>query len=170
MTDSGHAFPSGDPFVVYPGEDLQPVESLCLGGCCTGGCRICALQLLESLTDRATVEALIERELGMRITFKRYPHQSRPLLRLREVVNRRIERCWRRCGSAKMRLSLPNRHYFAIPDSRWIHFIVITDTSESRLWLKFAATTSGDNDVQPDSLLQDAFPHRNSPLHRSAAC
>ena len=39
-----------------------------------------ALQLLESLTDRATVEALIERELGMRITFKRYPHQAGPLL------------------------------------------------------------------------------------------
>ena len=36
-----------------------------------------ALQLLESLTDRATVEALIERELGMRITFKRYPHRGR---------------------------------------------------------------------------------------------
>jgi hypothetical protein len=27
----------------------------------------------------------------MRITFKRYPHQARPLLRLREAVNRRIE-------------------------------------------------------------------------------
>ncbi|MCC4106259.1 DUF4091 domain-containing protein [Serratia ureilytica] len=25
VTDSGHAFLSGDPFVVYPGEDLQPI-------------------------------------------------------------------------------------------------------------------------------------------------
>lgn len=77
VTDSGHAFPSGDPFVVYPGEDLQPVESLRLRVLHQGLQDMRALQLLESLTDRATVEALIERELGMRITFKRYPHQSR---------------------------------------------------------------------------------------------
>lgn len=91
VTDSGHAFPSGDPFVVYPGEDLQPVESLRLRVLHQGLQDMRALQLLESLTDRATVEALIERELGMRITFKRYPHQAGPLLRLREAVNRRIE-------------------------------------------------------------------------------
>ena len=90
VTDSGHAFPSGDPFVVYPGEDLQPVESLRLRVLHQGLQDMRALQLLESLTDRATVEALIERELGMRITFKRYPHQAGPLLRLR-AVNRRIE-------------------------------------------------------------------------------
>ena len=76
VTDSGHAFPSGDPFVVYPGEDLQPVESLRLRVLHQGLQDMRALQLLESLTDRATVEALIERELGMRITFKRYPHQA----------------------------------------------------------------------------------------------
>jgi hypothetical protein len=50
-----------------------------------------ALQLLESLTDRATVEQLIDQALGMRITFKRYPHQASALLRLREQVNARIE-------------------------------------------------------------------------------
>ncbi len=91
VTDSGHAFPSGDPFVVYPGEDLQPVESLRLRVLHQGLQDMRALQLLERLTDRATVEGLIERELGMRITFKRYPHQAGPLLRLREAVNRRIE-------------------------------------------------------------------------------
>ncbi|MEN5282480.1 DUF4091 domain-containing protein [Serratia marcescens] len=91
VTDSGHAFPSGDPFVVYPGEDLQPVESLRLRVLHQGLQDMRALQLLESLTDRATVEALIESELGMRITFKRYPHQAGPLLRLRDAVNRRIE-------------------------------------------------------------------------------
>ncbi|WP_273876094.1 hypothetical protein, partial [Serratia marcescens] len=25
VNDSGHAFPSGDPFVAHPGEDLQPI-------------------------------------------------------------------------------------------------------------------------------------------------
>lgn len=91
MTDSGHAFPSGDPFVVYPGPELMPIESLRLRVFHQGLQDLRALQLLESLTDRATVEQLIEQELGMRITFKRYPHQASTLLRLREQVNARIE-------------------------------------------------------------------------------
>ncbi|KAA8998083.1 DUF4091 domain-containing protein [Affinibrenneria salicis] len=91
VTDSGNAFPSGDPFLVYPGEDLTPVESLRLKVLQAGLQDLRALRLLESLTDRATVLALIERELGMDITFKRYPHQAAPLLRLRERVNALIE-------------------------------------------------------------------------------
>ncbi|CAI0831931.1 Uncharacterised protein [Serratia quinivorans] len=91
VTDCRNAFPSGDAFVVYPGEDLTPVESLRLRVLHQGLQDMRALQLLESLTDRATVETLIEQQLGMDITFKRYPHQAEPLLRLREVVNQRIE-------------------------------------------------------------------------------
>jgi hypothetical protein len=91
VTDCRNAFPSGDAFVVYPGENLTPVESLRLRVLHQGLQDMRALQLLESLTDRNTVEALIEQELGMRITFKRYPHQAAPLLRLREAVNQRIE-------------------------------------------------------------------------------
>ncbi|TQI80594.1 uncharacterized protein DUF4091 [Serratia fonticola] len=91
VTDSGNAFPSGDPFVVYPGPDLMPLESLRLRVFHQGLQDLRALQLLESLTDRSTVEQLIEQALGMRITFKRYPHQASALLRLREAVNARIE-------------------------------------------------------------------------------
>jgi hypothetical protein len=91
VTDSGNAFPSGDPFVVYPGPDFMPIESLRLRVFHQGLQDLRALQLLESLTDRATVEQLIDQQLGMRITFKRYPHQASVLLRLREQVNARIE-------------------------------------------------------------------------------
>ncbi|GAK26922.1 DUF4091 domain-containing protein [Serratia liquefaciens] len=91
VTDCRNAFPSGDAFVVYPGENLTPVESLRLRVLHQGLQDMRALQLLESLTNRNRVEALIEQELGMRITFKRYPHQAAPLLRLREAVNQRIE-------------------------------------------------------------------------------
>lgn len=91
VTDSGNAFPSGDPFVVYPGPNFMPIESLRLRVFHQGLQDLRALQLLESLTDRATVEQLIDQELGMRITFKRYPHQASVLLRLREQVNARIE-------------------------------------------------------------------------------
>lgn len=91
VTDCRNAFPSGDAFVVYPGDNLEPVESLRLRVLHQGLQDMRALQLLESLTDRTAVEALIEQELGMRITFKRYPHQADPLLRLREAVNKRIE-------------------------------------------------------------------------------
>ncbi|CAI0827416.1 MAG: DUF4091 domain-containing protein [Serratia grimesii] len=91
VTDCRNAFPSGDAFVVYPGDNLEPVESLRLQVLHQGLQDMRALQLLESLTDRTTVEALIEQELGMRITFKSYPHQADPLLRLREAVNKRIE-------------------------------------------------------------------------------
>ncbi|MGO2368525.1 MAG: DUF4091 domain-containing protein [Serratia sp. (in: enterobacteria)] len=91
VTDCRNAFPSGDAFVVYPGDNREPVESLRLRVLHQGLQDMRALQLLESLTDRAAVEALIEQELGMRITFKHYPHQADPLLRLREAVNKRIE-------------------------------------------------------------------------------
>ncbi|MCG8707188.1 DUF4091 domain-containing protein [Brenneria sp. 4F2] len=91
VTDSGNAFPSGDPFLVYPGEDLAPVESLRLKVLQQGLQDLRALRLLESLTSREATLALIEQELGMDITFKRYPHQAEPLLRLRERVNATIE-------------------------------------------------------------------------------
>ncbi|MGA9619903.1 MAG: DUF4091 domain-containing protein, partial [Serratia proteamaculans] len=57
VTDCRNAFPSGDAFVVYPGENLTPMESLRLRVLHQGLQDMRALQLLESLTDRATVEA-----------------------------------------------------------------------------------------------------------------
>ena len=51
-----------------------------------------ALQLLEELTDRDTVIALLEDGLDTPITFKQYPHEASWLLSLREKCNQEIIR------------------------------------------------------------------------------
>ena len=49
-----------------------------------------ALQLLEQLTDRETVLALLEEGLEAPITFNSYPQEAAWLLSLREKCNRKI--------------------------------------------------------------------------------
>ncbi len=87
ITDGQGAFPSGDLFVVYPGQDYQPIESLRLMVLREALQDLRALQLLEALTSRDQVEALIAGLAGMRITFKQYPRQAEFLLELRKQVN-----------------------------------------------------------------------------------
>jgi len=90
ITDGQGAFPSGDLFVVYPGEDYEPIESLRLLVLREALQDLRALQLLETLTSREAVEALIDNLAGMHITFKQYPRQAEFLLTLREQVNQQI--------------------------------------------------------------------------------
>ncbi|GBU14529.1 hypothetical protein AwEntero_31300 [Enterobacterales bacterium] len=87
ITDGQGAFPSGDLFVVYPGEGYQPVESLRLMVLREALQDMRALQLLESLSSRQQVESLIEQQAGMRITFKQYPRDAQFLPELRQQVN-----------------------------------------------------------------------------------
>lgn len=87
ITDGQGAFPSGDLFVVYPGENYQPVESLRLMVLREALQDMRALQLLESQTSRQEVESLIEQLAGMRITFKQYPRDAQFLQELRYQVN-----------------------------------------------------------------------------------
>ena len=49
-----------------------------------------ALQLLESLTDKAYVMDLIEGSLGEPLTFRRYPKSDMYLIWLRNRVNEEI--------------------------------------------------------------------------------
>ncbi|MCS2149966.1 DUF4091 domain-containing protein [Scandinavium manionii] len=90
VTDGRGAFPSGDLFVVYPGKDFQPVESLRLMVLREAFQDLRALQLLESLTRREHVEQLITRLAGMQITFARYPRNAQFLQTLRYEVNQQI--------------------------------------------------------------------------------
>ncbi|WP_338031893.1 DUF4091 domain-containing protein [Cedecea colo] len=92
VTDGRGAFPSGDLFVVYPGKDYQPVESLRLMVLREAFQDIRALQLLESLTSREHVEQLIARLAGMSITFTSYPREAEFLLELRRQVNEQLTR------------------------------------------------------------------------------
>lgn len=92
VTDAGNAFPSGDPFLVYPGENGEPEESLRMMVHYEAMTDLRALEYLETLTDRAFVMDLIEGELAEPLTFKKYPKSDMYLITLRNRVNREISK------------------------------------------------------------------------------
>ena len=92
VTDAGNAFPSGDPFLVYPGADKQPEESIRMMVHYEALTDLRALELLESLSSREHVMELIEGELAEPLTFKKYPKSDMYLITLRNRVNKEIQR------------------------------------------------------------------------------
>lgn len=88
-TDADKHFPSGDSFLVYPGEN-GPIASLRAEVLLEGLQDMRALQLLEALEGREAVRRLIEDTTDSPLTFCSYPRDSRWLLGLREECNRRI--------------------------------------------------------------------------------
>jgi hypothetical protein len=89
VTDAGYAFPSGDAFVVYPGDD-GPLESLRLEVFYEALQDQRALNLLEELIGRDKVLSILEEGLDNPITFSSYPTDSQWLLGKREEINRTI--------------------------------------------------------------------------------
>lgn len=92
VTDAGAAFPAGDPFLVYPGEDGMPEESIRMMVHYEALTDLRALEYLETLTSREFVMELIEGELAEPLTFKRYPKSDMYLITLRNRVNKEIEK------------------------------------------------------------------------------
>ncbi len=91
LSQSGERWvPSGDAFVVYPGEDGKPLESLRLRVFHEAIQDIAALSLCEKLVGRERVTALIDEIAGGEVTLRSYPAESSYLLKLREEVNRLI--------------------------------------------------------------------------------
>lgn len=90
VTDAGGGFPSGDAFMVYPGADRKPEESLRMMVHSEALNDLRACKLLESLTDKEFVMELIEGELAEPLTFKRFPKSDMYLLQLRNRINREI--------------------------------------------------------------------------------
>ncbi len=91
VTDADDAFPSGDPFVVYPGSDGHPVPSLRELVFYDGLQDMRALQLLESLTSREAVLQFIEDRCGGQpLTLRQYPREAAWLLSFREALNRKL--------------------------------------------------------------------------------
>lgn len=86
VTDADQAFPSGDPFLVYPGPEGQPEESLRLMHMDQAMSDYCALTALEELAGREKVMEYIAQDLK----FDRYPREEDFLLDLRERVNEAI--------------------------------------------------------------------------------
>lgn len=90
VTDAGGAFPSGDAFMVYPGEDKKPEESIRMMVHNEALNDLRACKLLESLTDKAFVLDLIEGELSEPLTFKRFPKSDMYLIQMRNRINKEI--------------------------------------------------------------------------------
>lgn len=91
MTDAGGAFPSGDSFVVYPGEKGEALESLRLKVFYDGLEDLAALKLLESKIGREKVLEFIDKDLFKPLTFAEYPHENEWLLETREKINQMIK-------------------------------------------------------------------------------
>ena len=92
VTHADYAFPSGDPFLVYPGPDGAPLSSVRAEVQDDALLDLRALRLLEQLAGRAFVEELIYADAEMRpMTFRDYPRGAGYLLALRERVAAEIE-------------------------------------------------------------------------------
>ena len=90
ITDAGGSFPAGDSFMVYPGKNGKPLNSLRHLVFFDAFQDLRALRLLESLTAREYVLKLIEEGLDIPLSFKTYPHEQEWLLGLREKINKEI--------------------------------------------------------------------------------
>ncbi len=92
ITDAGGSFPAGDSYMVYPGKDGKPLNSLRHLVFNEAFQDLRALRLLESLTSRKYVLSLIEQGLDIPLSFQTYPHEQEWLLNLRKKVNKEIEK------------------------------------------------------------------------------
>ena len=92
MTDADGAFSAGDPFIVYPGENGEPLESIRYMVFRQGIQDMRALELLEELAGRDTVEAIIAEGLEEELTLTNYPRNNAYLHSLRQRVNEEIEK------------------------------------------------------------------------------
>lgn len=91
-TDAGSAFPSGDPFIVYPGPDGKPEESIRLMLMEEAMNDLRAMTLLEQLTDRETVLSCLEEKTYGELTFRSYPKSVAYLARVRANINSAIQK------------------------------------------------------------------------------
>lgn len=80
--DADDAFPAGDAFIVYPGENGEVVESMRLPLIEDAMLDVRLLEYLEELTDRETVMKLVEQNESFEIRFDEYPRGAEYLLNL----------------------------------------------------------------------------------------
>lgn len=94
VTDADCSLPSGDPFIVYPGQDGAPMESVRLMAMHAAMQDMRLLGLLEQLTSRDYVLALIDEGLPQPVAFDVYPRHGAYLIQLfdkvRHEINKRV--------------------------------------------------------------------------------
>ena len=90
--DGDCGYPAGDPFLVYPGKDGNPLSSIRAEVQDDALLDLRALRMLESLAGREFTTRLILETAGMeRITYTDYPRNSEFLLKLRQRVAEEID-------------------------------------------------------------------------------
>lgn len=89
VSDGGNAFSGGDPFVVYPGENLSPVCSLRLKVFFDAIQDMRALVALEKLTSKENVCSILDSD--GKITFNTYPHSEQWHFEKRSEINNAIK-------------------------------------------------------------------------------
>ncbi len=87
VTDAGGAFPAGDAFLVYPGADGTPEDSLRMMWMQEAMQDLRALRMLESIWGREQVVEFLLNAAGGRITVSQWPRNAEFLLNLRQQVN-----------------------------------------------------------------------------------
>ena len=90
VTDAGKAFPSGDPFLVYPAPDGTAYDSIRGMVLRQGLSDLRALTFLEEKIGREQVLRLLEREAGGSLSFRHYPRSAGFFDKLREEIYCRI--------------------------------------------------------------------------------
>jgi Glycoside hydrolase 123, catalytic domain len=92
VTDCDCAFPSGDAFLVYPGTDGKPEESIRLMVHYEAMTDIRACKLLEDLKGKEYVLQIIEDNQKQPITFDEYTCSAQYLISTRNRINREIKK------------------------------------------------------------------------------
>ncbi len=92
-TSSDYAFPPGDGFMVYPGRNGNPVESIHSEVFLEGMQDLRAIQLLESMIGRKKIVAMLDKvSPDGKMTMFEYPRGEESVLALRKKINDLIKK------------------------------------------------------------------------------
>jgi hypothetical protein len=97
-TDAGGEFPAGDPFLVYPGPE-GPIDSIRFEALREGFQDYYALKLLEKAIGRKETLTLLEDEIGYPVTDTAYPKTEEDFLRVRNMINKMLQRHYARINA-----------------------------------------------------------------------
>lgn len=90
MTDAGNAIQAGNGFVVYPGKDGNPIESIRLSVTFDALQDIRAMKVLEGYIGHEEVVKIIEDCAKKEINWNKYPKEAEFILEMREKINEKI--------------------------------------------------------------------------------
>ena len=92
-TDSGLAFPAGDPFIVYPGKNGMPEDSIRHEVFTEGLQDQRALQLLETKMPREKIMKELDKlSPDSKMSMANYPRGEKNMLAVRKKINQLIKK------------------------------------------------------------------------------